>query len=225
MNGACIARRAAALATLCGCGLVASSALAQTTTTSQAAAGERVRSSAVVEAARLDGARLLQALRGGGFVIYFRHTATDFSKRDEAMAGFDDCANQRLLSEQGRRDARLIGQQIAALKVPVGDVFASPMCRTMEHARLSFGAGVPKPAPAMREGAEDEFPGLRRMLGAPVTPRTNRWLVGHGNPFRAVAGPPHLAEGEAAVLRPDGGGEWTVVARLQVPDWAKLSQP
>jgi hypothetical protein len=196
---------------------------AQAQTSSSASGGER--SSAPAPTEELQDAALLQALRRGGYVIYFRHTTTDFSKRDDAMTSFEGCANQRLLSEQGRHDARMIGRQIAALRLPVGDVFASPMCRTMEHAQLSFGADVPKPAPAMREGAQDEHPGLRRMLGAPVTPRTNRWLVGHGNPFRAVAGPPHLAEGEAVVLRPDGGGEWTVVARLKVADWTNLSRP
>ena len=49
----------------------------------------------------------------------------------------------------------------------------------------------------------------------------NRWIVGHGNPFRAIAGPPHLMEGEAAVIRP-GGSRWTVVARLRVADWQAL---
>ena len=49
----------------------------------------------------------------------------------------------------------------------------------------------------------------------------NRWLVGHGIPFHAVAGPPHLTEGEAVVLRPLGDG-WTVLARLTVSDWATL---
>jgi len=50
----------------------------------------------------------------------------------------------------------------------------------------------------------------------------NRWIVGHGTPFRAVAGPPHLAEGEAVVIRPDTTG-WTVVARLTLADWQALA--
>ena len=54
-----------------------------------------------------------------------------------------------------------------------------------------------------------------------VQPGINRWMVGHGTPFRAVAGPPHLAEGEAVVLRPDGES-WVVLARLAVADWAAL---
>jgi hypothetical protein len=152
-------------------------------------------------------------------VIYFRHTATDFSKNDQAMRGYDDCANQRALSEQGRSDARAIGQRIGALKLPLGTVIASPMCRTMEHARLMLGPATP--TQAMREGRDDGYPGLKQLLSAAVPAGGNRWMVGHGIPFRAVAGAPHLAEGEAAVLRPEGD-RWTVLARLKVADWQTL---
>ena len=54
------------------------------------------------------------------------------------MQGYDDCANQRLLNDTGRRDARAIGQRIRQLRLAEGEVLASPMCRTMEHARLVF---------------------------------------------------------------------------------------
>jgi hypothetical protein len=168
---------------------------------------------------RLQGAALVRALREGGLVIYFRHTATDFSKNDQAMRGYDDCANQRPLSDQGRSDARAIGQRIAELRLPMGEVKASPMCRTMEHARLMLGAA--SPTHTMRELSDGEYLGLKQLLSARVPAGTNRWMVGHGNPFRAVAGPPHLAEGEAVVLQPLGD-RWTVLARVTVADWATL---
>jgi hypothetical protein len=178
------------------------------------------RSSAPAPGALLEGAALVRALRAGGLVVYFRHTATDFSKHDRDMRAYDDCANQRPLNEQGRADARAIGRDIAALKLPVDTVMASPMCRTMEHAKLMLGSATP--TPAMRElTAPGEYPGLKRLLGERVAPGTNRWMIGHGTPFRSVAGPPHLAEGEAIVLKPDGNG-WTVLARLAVRDWAAL---
>jgi broad specificity phosphatase PhoE len=178
------------------------------------------RSSYPAAGERLEGAALVRALREGGLVIYFRHTATDFSKNDRDMRDYDDCANQRPLNEQGRADARAIGQRIAALKLPIGIVKASPMCRTMEHARLMLGAATP--TTTMRElSAPGEYLGLKRLLSARVPPGINRWMVGHGTPFRAVAGPPHLAEGEAIVLKPDGES-WTVLARLAVNDWAAL---
>jgi len=198
----------------------ASSPFAQTTTPDAAGA---TRSSAPATGAGLAGATLLRELRRGGYVIYFRHTTTDFSKRDDAMKGFDDCDNQRLLSPQGRDDARRIGETIRALKLPLGEVLASPMCRTMDHATLTFGRATPAPTVALREGGGGDYPGLARLLRAPVAAGSNRWMVGHGIPFRAVAGPPHLAEGEAVVIKPDGTG-WTVVARITVADWAALAR-
>ncbi len=167
----------------------------------------------------LGGARLVAALRAGGYVIYFRHTATDFSKNDSAMTSVDDCANQRPLNEQGRLDAMHIGQRIRELRLAGGEVLASPMCRTMEHARLTFGRATA--AAAMREREAGDFPGLKLLLANPVDKGSNRWLFGHGTPFRTVAGPPQLAEGEAVVLRPQGQG-WRVEARLRVEDWAAL---
>lgn len=177
-------------------------------------------SSAPAPAAALEGAKLVAALKRGGYVVYFRHTATDFSKNDAAMQGYDDCANQRPLSPQGRRDATEIGRRIRALGLPVGEALASPMCRTQEHARLMLKNVTARPE--IRESQGSDYAGLKRLLAAPVRPGTNRWIVGHGIPFRAVAGAPHLAEGEAAVVEP-GTTRWTVVARLRVDDWARLA--
>jgi broad specificity phosphatase PhoE len=135
------------------------------------------------------------------------------------MKGFDDCENQRLLSEQGRRDAIAIGQRIRALGLPVGEALASPMCRTMDHARLMLTNVTPRNE--VRETQNGDYAGLKQLLATPVVRGGNRWIVGHGIPFRAVAGAPHLAEGEAAVISPGTTG-WTVVARLTVNDWQSL---
>jgi phosphohistidine phosphatase SixA len=176
-------------------------------------------SSAPVPGALLQGPALVAALQRGGHVVYFRHTATDFSRNDSAMRSFDDCDNQRLLSAQGRADATAIGQRIRALRLPVTEAFASPYCRTMDHARRMLGEVTPRNE--IRESQGGDYPGLKQLLAAPVAAGGNRWIVGHGTPFRAVAGAPHLMEGEAAVIRP-GGSHWTVVARIAVADWQTL---
>ncbi len=176
-------------------------------------------SSSPAPATALQGQALLTALRRGGYVLYFRHTATDFSKNDAAMKGYDDCANQRLLSPQGQRDATQIGERIRALRLPVGEALASPMCRTLDHARRMLKNVTPRND--VREVQSGDYAGLKRLLAAPVPPGTNRWIVGHGTPFRTIAGPPHLAEGEAVVIEP-GGTRWTVVARIAVADWEGL---
>lgn len=176
--------------------------------------------------AELKGAALVAALRGGGYVLYFRHAATDFGQNDERMTGYEDCATQRNLTDKGRAEARAIGTDIRALGVPIGEVLASPFCRTMETAQLIFGRATASPAarggPAQPESPE-RYAGLRDLLASPVARGTNRVIVSHGNPFRAIVGGSYLAEGEAAVIEPQGKDGFRVVARVPLEGWRALA--
>ena len=182
---------------------------------------------AAAPAQTLSGAPLLSALRAGGLVIYFRHASTDFGQNDEQMSGYEDCAKQRNLTERGRDEARQIGASIEQLKLPIGDVLASPFCRTLETARLIFGRAVASTAvrggPARPETA-DRYAELRALLSTPWAQATDRVIVSHGNPFNAVVGPPYLAEGEAAVIRPLGKEGFVVVARIPKDGWDSLGK-
>src|SRR5207248_664259 len=64
-------------------------------------------------------AQLLAELRKGGYILYFRHAATDFSQNDEKMKSFEDCANQRNLIDRGRSDARIVAAAIRSTASPV----------------------------------------------------------------------------------------------------------
>ena len=142
----------------------------------------------------LEGAALVRALRAGGFTLYFRHTATDFSQSDRLAAGLGDCATQRNLSEAGRAQARAIGEAIRALRLPVGEVIASPFCRTMETGRLLFGRAEPSTVVRGYEGtnaANADYARLEALLSSPPATGTLRMIASHGNPFRAIAGPPN----------------------------------
>ena len=170
-------------------------------------------------------AQLLAELRKGGYILYFRHAATDFSQNDERMKSFEDCANQRNLIDRGRSDARAAAAAIRRLGIPVERVLASPFCRTVETAQLIFGraekmqevrGGPSAPADAERYAA------LRRILATPIPAGANLAVVSHGNPFYSVAGPPYLAEGEAAVIRPLGA-DFQVIARIPVDRWDALA--
>ncbi len=188
-------------------------------------AGAREMSAAPDPEHALAGKALVQALRGGGYTVYFRHTATDFSRQDRPTFEATDCAAQRNLSDEGRAQARRIGEAIAALKLPLGEVIASPYCRTMETARLVAGRATQVEAvrgKSSASGGAPDYSGLGKILASPVERGTLRIVAGHGNGFRSVAGAPHLEEGEAAVVRPAAGSGWTVVARLRVDDWARL---
>src|SRR5215472_18785036 len=67
----------------------------------------------------LSGPALVSALREGGLMLDFRHTSTDFGQNDDQMTGYEDCAKQRNLTEQGREEARQIGAAIQRLQLPI----------------------------------------------------------------------------------------------------------
>src|SRR5206468_2359387 len=118
----------------------------------------------------LSGPTLLAALRGGGLIVYFRHTSTDFGQNDEQMTGYEDCARQRNLTDRGRAEAQQIGDAIKHLAIPFGDVLASPFCRTLETARLIFGRATATAAvrggPAQADSPE-RYAELRKLLSTP----------------------------------------------------------
>jgi len=175
-------------------------------------------------AAPMSGQQLLPVLRKGGYVIYFRHTATDFSRDDSRSKSDDDCDNQRTLTDKGREEARQIGAAFRELKIPIESVLSSPRCRTMETAMLAFGraekANEVRGGPATPDRA-DRYAILRRLLSTPVKPGANLVISSHGNPFYATAGAPYLAEGEAAIIRPLGK-DFEIVARVRHDAWAML---
>jgi len=174
---------------------------------------------------KLPPAALVAELRKGGYVLYFRHTATDFSQNDSKSRGPTDCANQRNLSAKGREDARAIGRALHELGIPVGKVLASPMCRTVETANLIFGQS--EPSTAVRGNGEfpssdpRRFEQLRTIFALPVPIGINVGIASHGNPFHGVAGPPYLEEGEVAVIK-GTRTDFDVVAKVRPGAWPTI---
>lgn len=175
---------------------------------------------------RLEGTALVAALRQGGYVLAIRHTATDASAADVDLKNLEDCSGQRNLNDTGRRQAIAIGQAVAALGIPIGEVFASPFCRTRETAELAFGRFKVDHALYNAYVAPDERPRLygelRRRLALPPAPGTNTVLVTHGFNVQGASGE-SPAEGETVVFRPDDGKGFGLVGRLTVGEWTRLS--
>lgn len=167
---------------------------------------------------------LAAALKQGGLILYFRHTATDFSRNDAKSRHAQDCDNQRPLTDRGRDDARAIGAALKAIGVPVSRVLASPTCRTVETANLIFGWA--EPSTEVRGGPvapQDpaRYAALKTILSTALPQGRNLAIASHGNPFFGVAGPPYLMEGEMAVIRPRGS-DFDVIARVPPDAWAAL---
>jgi phosphohistidine phosphatase SixA len=176
----------------------------------------------------LQAERLVSALRGGGYVIFFRHTATDWSPDDRHPVDFDDCDTQRNLSDEGRDQARAIGEAFDTLDIPVGRVLSSPFCRALDTAEIAFGRTTPEPAIENLETSADDTErehrndGLRRLLSAAPGDGTNTVLTSHGYNIEAVADVT-TAEGDVYVFRPEPAGSYVLVATVAPDGWGELA--
>lgn len=177
------------------------------------------------QSAQLQGDALVQALRGGGYVILMRHAATE-AKLDSDTVDLGDCTTQRNLSPEGRATARAIGERVAKLGLPIGDVHTSPYCRALESGRLIFGHADPvhglrdhavKDAAARAEAVE----ALRPLLATSPAAGKNDVVVTHGFNAKAVTGL-DLLEAESVVVRPDGHGGFAIVADIKADAWNSL---
>jgi phosphohistidine phosphatase SixA len=176
---------------------------------------------------------LVEALRAGGYNIYFRHAATEWSQQDHINAAGDwtscDPAKVRQLADSGRRTAAAVGDAIRALQIPVASVLASPYCRTVETARLLQLGEVETTTDIMNMRVAGYFGGTeaiaasaRRRLSTPPPAGTNTILVAHGNVLvNATSVYPQEAEG--VVFQPDGNGSYAVAARISPEQWARLA--
>src|SRR3954468_2584950 len=73
-------------------------------------------------ALELSGAALVRALQEGGYVIYFRHADTGPAFPERVPVALQRCETHRNLNENGRIQARQIGEQFRRLRIPVGEV-------------------------------------------------------------------------------------------------------
>jgi phosphohistidine phosphatase SixA len=184
-------------------------------------------------ATEIDDRALVDALRAGGFNIYFRHAQTDWSLADriEAPGDVESCDADRVrqLSDGGRQTAVAVGRAIRALGVPVGRILASPYCRTMDTARLMALGGVEPTADLMNlrsahfvGGRDAVISRARALLADRPEEGTNRVLVAHGNVAQAAT-PVYPGEAEGVVFAPLGEGGFEVVARITPERWQALA--
>jgi broad specificity phosphatase PhoE len=171
---------------------------------------------------------LLDELRHGGFVIYFRHAPTALSDVPEDAESISKCETQRNLSNAGRKTARDIGDAFRRLHIPVGEVRSSPFCRCKDTARLAFGKftvdrnlyfALNIEADARRQLAD----AMRALLSNPPASGTNTILVSHTANLRESTGYWPKPEGTAYVFRPGPNGTFTAVARMAPGDWQLLA--
>jgi broad specificity phosphatase PhoE len=172
--------------------------------------------------------QMVQALRAGGYVIYFRHGPTDPNQADTDPTNLGNCGTQRNLTDAGRDQARAIGAAFRFLNIPVGAVLSSEYCRALEYSRLAFGTAVPEASLDLTDPLEDQqrahsTMALIGLLWTPPDPATNTVLVSHSPNIRLATFVNLPTEGEAAIFRVDTPGSSTLVARVMPMDWSRLA--
>jgi phosphohistidine phosphatase SixA len=170
----------------------------------------------------------LKALRQGGFVLYMRHGTTDSSQPDRPNLDVNNCGTQRPLNDEGRKVAQQVGAAIKRLQIPVGEVRASPLCRTRETAQLAFGNKIvvdPLLIYTSHLTTAQKQPvveNTRKYLSEPVPAGTNRVLVAHGPNMADVMGYFVKPEGTVVVVQPRGQGKFDYLASIKPDQWADL---
>jgi broad specificity phosphatase PhoE len=191
-------------------------------------------SGGAVASQEMSGSALVEALRRGGYNIYFRHAETDWglSDRVEKAGDWTSCDPEamRQLSDTGRETARRLGDAMRALGIPVGRVLSSEYCRAVETARL-MALGPPETtrnimnmrAAAFVGGRQAVIRRAQRVLSTPPGDGTNTVIVGHGNLMRAATDA-YPGEGGSGIYwpKPSGTG-FVLVAKLSAVDWAALA--
>lgn len=185
--------------------------------------------------AAADTPELIAALKQGGYVLVFRHTATDDGQKDVYPFKFDDMSAQRQLSEKGRDMARQIGAAVKELAIPIGDVYASRLNRAIEAGKLISGREV-KPVDALTDSSHASASGManptganakagqavRQLVDAPPKAGTNTFLVTHktnvADAFGKEAG--DAQEGEAFVYKASTSGPATFAGRIKPAAWS-----
>jgi phosphohistidine phosphatase SixA len=170
---------------------------------------------------------LIEKLRAGGYVIYMRHGKTDNSRPDQLNVDLNDCNTQRLLSDEGRQVAKDVGNAIRKAKIPVGDIFVSPMCRTKESAQLAFGPKftvINDLFSSTNQTSEQKKPVIattRRLLSEKVPAGTNRLILAHAPNLADTMGYFPKVEATVVILVPHGD-RFEYVASIKPEMWPDL---
>jgi phosphohistidine phosphatase SixA len=176
----------------------------------------------------LSGEALVKALRRGGYVIVMRHTSSPRDVPDKQTANADNVKPERQLDEVGRTTAIAMGKALRDLKIPIGDVLASPTYRALETVKYAQ-LGNPRPytelgdnGQSMQGGTEAQAAWLRKRV-TQFPSGSNTILVTHfPNIKDAFPQASNVDDGEALVFGPDGKGGATLVARIKIEEWPGL---
>jgi phosphohistidine phosphatase SixA len=175
----------------------------------------------------MNDTHLIYELRQGGYILYFRHGKTDHNTFDSDRENLKNCATQRLLSEEGRKEMSWIGNTIRQLDINIGAVISSPYCRSIDTATLAFGgteinSDLKHTVTADEATMNYQAKMLQKMLSKiPAKQGTNDVLSAHTANLQEAAGIWPKPEGVAIVFKPKDDS-FKYIATIRPTDWQRL---
>jgi Histidine phosphatase superfamily (branch 1) len=169
---------------------------------------------------RAAGEDVEAALRAGGVVLALRHALAP-GTFDPPGFRVEQCSTQRNLNDEGRAQARRIGEWFRARSLKPARVRTSPWCRCIDTATLAFGhaekwAALGSPHGAREATSAEHLAELRRALAEMRSQRGafEFWST-HNFVLSGLAGS-SAGSGEGLVLRAGADGAPEILARLVV---------
>ena len=166
------------------------------------------------------GADAEALLRKGGVVVVFRHALAP-GTFDPPGLRLGDCSTQRNLSDEGRAQARRVGEWFRERQLQPAAVRSSPWCRCMDSATLAFGAAQAWAALGSPHGAPEttgasHLQELRKEL-VTATGRSGRFEAWFTHMFvQSDLANDSTRSGEALILQADHLAKPQVLARLSI---------
>lgn len=159
---------------------------------------------------------LWQALRTPGHVALMRHSLAPGSG-DPSNFDLNDCSTQRNLSDEGRAQARRVGEEFRSKGIEIDAVYSSSWCRCLETADLLGRASV-QPLDALNSqmnlGSKQED-ALRVFLMRRGESAPPIMLVTHSSNIQGLISK-RASSGEVLVVRIRPGGEPEYLGSLGV---------
>jgi hypothetical protein len=181
----------------------------------------------------LQGAALVRGLRGGGLLLWMRHTERDDRSGTVTplQAASLDCAARSALTATGRQHATQIGAALRGLDLPIAAVRTARLCRTQDTGRLAIAAvtdddRLDASSTWADRGGGAEQQATLGVLAEQSSPGTDVVLVSSalGIPQAQPAVLGALGPGETAVFGPGPVGKATLLARIGESAWPTLLQ-
>jgi len=172
--------------------------------------------------------QMIGKLQKGGYVLYMRHGNTDNSRPDRTpKVDLNDCNTQRILNQKGILVTTEVGNNVRQANIPVGEVFASPMCRAKNSAQYAFGRftldkNLMYTGNMTSAEKKPVIANTRRLVSTPVTPEnTNRILVAHAPNMMDLMGY-FPVEATLVIFKPKGNNQFEYIGSIRPQDWNRL---